>query len=153
MHKILLGLLVLLAPPCQTTPLIMYKAEPFTALGVHLGIWHDVERCLGKRANPNAIQWGVAERIVDPRGWLPYGAAIFDGDGKPLAIVLDREYAFHASVVSHEAIHVITGDSAEDTPEMRRCQMAVPGNLAWRRVPQDTVLRYAGLLVDSLPIR
>lgn len=108
-------------------------------MGIHVGIWYDVAECLGfsiaDAPDPRMLQWGIATAILEvEREVFLYGAYIAPEHGGP-AIVIERGYWFHASVISHEVAHVM--GASEDSEEITRCTMPVPGVLPLRRVERD----------------
>lgn len=120
---------------------LVYKGlTEFAPINLHAGILMDVANCLGlgmgdAQALFSELLWGVADTIIevrgyddaldppenDPRDILLYGAFVPDFvDGRPV-IMLQRGYALHPMVVSHEAMHGY--GVPEGHPELERCAM------------------------------
>ncbi len=125
--------------------LIAVGVESLVPMGLHYGVWRDVEWCTGITLDISTIQWFVADKIIAKNGWLAYGATIFDSTGVPVGIIVDRRYWLHPGVLSHEICHALTRNMAEDSDAMLRCQMRLPGDLPWRPFPPDSVAKYEAL--------
>lgn len=113
-------------------------------LNTHLGVWHDVEDCLHQTADPRSVRWGTARLLIQD-SLLAYGATVFDDDGAPVAIIFDRRYALHPTVISHEIIHAITRRRSHENPALEACQMLLPDGLPLRVFPPDSVAHYQRL--------
>ncbi len=118
----------------EDTTVLAVNAHRVIPLGMYLGIWYDVTGCLGMYNDevPDPLRdvvWMWADSLKGSEGILAYGISQFE----PMEIVLEWEYRFHPTVISHEVVHLLTVDRREDTPEMRGCVMVVPGGLPLRR--------------------
>lgn len=105
-----------------------------------VGIYLDVQSCLGQPVGKPTVEWYVADYLVDMEsGLLTYGVTEFTDGGEARAVYIDKNYVFHATVVSHEAVHVMTG-----MKEPGRCVMHVPGGLGERPIPDEVMERVRG---------
>lgn len=120
------------SPQATPSDITAIDIRPMPVLQMHVGIWQDVERCLGIRAR-TGVTWLVARRLVRGDGVLVYGLTQMHPTSP--VIILERGYWLHPSVISHEAIHAITGSAEEPT----RCVLEVPGALPVRTIPPDSV--------------
>jgi hypothetical protein len=141
------ALLCLLLLGCASTPrapetpphaVVAIGIRPMPVLGMHMGIWQDVQRCLGVRARA-PVTWFSAARLVRGDGVLVYGLTQIHPTSP--VIILERAYWLHPAVISHEAVHAITGSMEEPT----RCVLDIPGALPIRTLPQDSVDHYRAM--------
>lgn len=98
---------------------------------MHQGLWYDVASCLGVVSVPDPLRvtWVLADSIKGSDGLLAYGLSSWPD---PAAIIVERGYWLHPGVVSHEVVHLLTGDESE-TSEGMRCVMRMASDLPLRR--------------------
>lgn len=111
----------------------------------HAGVWEDMTACLGVGVGEAAQKfstttWAVADTIgVVADSTLAYGAAfqvfgLVDGERRPTGwlLVLERDYFYFATTISHEALHILSEE--QDHPEaVFHCELPSPVALPRRR--------------------
>lgn len=97
---------------------------------VQHGIWHQTARCLGVYDPPpvDAITWAIADSLKASDGSLAYGVTVA---GEPPLVIMERDWWYHPTILSHEIIHVF--GYGEYSPEMAHCTLYVPGEIPYRR--------------------
>ena len=76
------------------------------------GVWGEVEVCLHRAADIDAIRLGLADAILDLEGRrFLYGVYAFVDwpEGTTPTVVVDRAVRYSARVWSHEFVHVLAG--------------------------------------------
>ena len=128
--------LLLLISPLQaqdTSVLYVIDKSPQTSLGIIEGIWDDVSWCLGAPPSDVSVPVYTAVVLVAASRVRAYGATMFNDDGDPVEIIIERAFLLHPTVLSHEIIHALTGDKGHD-PGLFRCVMGVPSVVLEERV-------------------
>ncbi len=103
---------------------------------LHSAVVYMVARCLGIHESAyTLIGWAVADQLVLVDSGIPaYGVTVLDPENRTALIVLERAYWLHPGVISHEAIHLLTGVEDDDYANMAlwRCEMRLPQELPQR---------------------
>lgn len=136
MHRLVLllfGAVIMLLPGAREPVLFMgiRRAEPTP---LHDAIVYMVGWCLGRDASVYRLDgWATAEQIILVESRVPvYGVTIMNEDSTAL-IVIERDAWLHPGVISHELIHLFTGDTLDDRASPTwRCEMQLPLGLPGR---------------------
>jgi len=122
--------------------LAIYGLEWQIPRGIHIGIWSDVQWCMGLDMDEGLdpvteLRWGTALALVDEGdSTLAYGVAIQEGELGP-SIIIEQDYWLHPEVISHEVVHILLGGGEEEELPYR-CIMSFAGsNLPLRRAPME----------------
>jgi len=132
------------APSNREETLAIHGLEWQIPRGIHIGIWSDVQWCMGLEMDEGLdpiteLRWGTALAIVDESdSTMAYGVAIQEGEFGP-SIIIEQDYWLHPEVISHEVVHIFLGGGAEeDLPY--RCIMSFSGsNLPLRMAPLELI--------------
>lgn len=123
--------------------LAIYGLEWQIPRGIHIGIWSDVQWCMGLFKNEEVpdpiedIRWGTAIALIDEAdSTMAYGVTILRGHLSP-SIIIEADYWLHPEVISHEVAHVLmNGGVEEDLPF--ECIMKIAGSsLPFRKASPD----------------
>lgn len=132
-------------PAQHAANVVMLGLQGWEATPLHNAVVYMVAECLGVQESAyTLIGWAVADQLVLVNSGIPaYGVTVLDPENHTALIVLERAYWLHPSVISHEAIHLLTG--AEDdnyaNTALWRCEMRLPENLPERpALSPDSVL-------------
>ena len=147
MHRIVLFLLLLTGCALSTAPnlskytQIAHASDGSRVMGlvehppmnIHSGVWYDTASCLGifNPPPPTSIFWATADTLITPEGYLAYGMTVIV-NGVPKGIVVEADFWHFPAVLSHEAIHALTGRHDHFGPAWA-CQMISPVDLPLRR--------------------